>query len=104
MLVHQDAAQFGAPAGRILERGEDDRPLVDREREQLDVVLEGLLEPVCQLVGVGRAEGIGELRDRVDEPPGRRRASSGHAIDADGRVGCAPGCAPDVLSRHSRHS
>jgi hypothetical protein len=49
VLVHQDAAQLGEPVRRVVERGQDDRPLVDREREQLHLVVEGALEPVGEL-------------------------------------------------------
>ncbi len=44
MLVHQDAAQLGEALGRLLERGEDDRPLVERQGEQCDAVVERLLK------------------------------------------------------------
>lgn len=42
---------FGEPVRRVFELGEDDRPLVDRQGEQRHAVVEGLLEPVGELVG-----------------------------------------------------
>ena len=51
MLVHQHGPKLSEPFGRVFERGEDDRSLIDREREQLQVVGECLLEPVGELDG-----------------------------------------------------
>ena len=50
MLVHQHAAELGEPVRWVVERGEDDRPLVDHEAEQSDLVSQGALEPVGELV------------------------------------------------------
>jgi hypothetical protein len=43
MIGEQDGAQLRERLRRILERREHDRPLVDRPREQLDLIGEGAL-------------------------------------------------------------
>ena len=55
MLVHQDAALLGEAERRIFESGEDHGPLVNRQGEQRDAVIERLLEPLRQFVRVEAA-------------------------------------------------
>jgi hypothetical protein len=78
MLVEEHGAEFGEPVRRILERGQDDRALVDRERQQRHVAVEGTLEPIGELVGAERPNRAGAPRPRR-RALGRRRASSGEA-------------------------
>lgn len=42
VIGEKDASQLGQLLRQILERGEQERPLVEREREQLDLVVAGL--------------------------------------------------------------
>ena len=49
VLVHEHAAELGEPVRKIIERGQDDRPLVEREREQLHFVAQSPLEPLGEL-------------------------------------------------------
>ena len=54
LLVQQHGAQLGSPSGGSAERREDDRALVDRQREQLHVAVEGDVERVGERIGAGR--------------------------------------------------
>jgi hypothetical protein len=46
VFVEEDGAEFGEPVRWVVEGREDDRSLVDRQCEQLHVVVEGKFEPV----------------------------------------------------------
>jgi hypothetical protein len=65
MIGEEDGAELGRLLRRILERGEHERPLVQRQREQLHVGFERTLEPVGQVVGAGFTDEVGELVDGV---------------------------------------
>jgi hypothetical protein len=65
VLGQEHGPQLGEPLGWIVERAQDDRALVDREREQLHLVRNAMLEPVAQVVGAGSPAERGELIDRV---------------------------------------
>ena len=61
MIVDQHGPQFGQSFRRVFERGKDDRPLVDRERQQRHAVPDGNVQPVGQVVGSGSANQPGEV-------------------------------------------
>jgi hypothetical protein len=65
MLVHEHGSKFGELVRRVVERGKDDRPLVESVREQLHLVGAGALESVGQVVGAGSTDQRGELFDGV---------------------------------------
>ena len=65
LFVEEHGPQLGEPFGWILERGEDDRAFVDREREQRDAVVDGNLEPVRERIAAGRPDRVGEVRYRA---------------------------------------
>ena len=73
MLVHEYGPRLGKPLWRVFKLGEDDRPLVDREREQLHVVGEGTVEPVGQLVEVVRES---SRQARLRSPRSARRRTA----------------------------
>jgi hypothetical protein len=51
VLVQEHGAELGELPRRVFELGQDDRALVDRERNQLHLVGEGTLETIGQVVG-----------------------------------------------------
>ena len=65
VLVEEHRAELGEPVRWVFELAKDDRPLVDRQREQLHLVAQGTLEPVGQHVGAGCRDEVGELGDGV---------------------------------------
>jgi len=80
MLAYQDTAQLGEPFGRIVEGVKDPHPIVDGEREDLDLVAQRPLEDTCsRLVDVLPDE----LRVHWNPP----RASSGRSYVRVARKG-----------------
>lgn len=59
-FVQEHGAELGELVGRVFECAEDDRPLVDREREQLYIVVEGLFEPEGKVDGPCGSDDGGE--------------------------------------------
>jgi hypothetical protein len=73
VFVQEHSVEFGEPVRRILERPQDDRAFVDREREQLHLVGEGTVEPVGQLVEVVRES---SRQARLRSPRSARRRTA----------------------------
>jgi hypothetical protein len=65
VFVQEHGAKLGQLLGRILERREHKRALIECEREQLDLGFERTLKPVGQVVGAGVTDEVGELLDGV---------------------------------------
>jgi len=65
MVGEQDCPQFGQLLRRILERGEHDRLLIEREREQLHRVEGCSLEPIGQRVSPDMTDEARELWDGI---------------------------------------
>ena len=76
MFAQEHRAELAQPLRRMIERGQDDRPLVDRERKPCNLVGCGALEPDRQLVGAGPTNQRSEVFDGVVRGRGGRRASS----------------------------
>jgi hypothetical protein len=64
-LQKENGAKLGQVVGRVFELGKDDRPLIDREREQLQLVGKRTVEPVCKLHSADGADYARELRGRL---------------------------------------
>ena len=60
VFVQEHGPQLGELLRRILERGQDDRALIDRERQQRHTVGEGNLEPVGERILAGGPNRVGE--------------------------------------------
>ena len=65
MFVEEHGAKLGEPVGWVFERAQDDRALVDRQREQLHAVVEGTSSRSANVFGADRPHRVGELRDGV---------------------------------------
>ena len=74
VVGEQDGAQLGQLLRRILERREHERPLVERQREQLHFVGESAFEPVSENV-VDVTDEVGEVGDGVTGNGASRRSS-----------------------------
>ena len=46
VLPHQHGPRLGEAVRRVLQRGQDDRPLIDRRRKQLHLVAPSTLKPI----------------------------------------------------------
>ncbi len=75
MVGDENGTELGQLLPWVFERGGQERPLVQRQREQFHIVDEGLLEPVCQVVAAEVTNEADELGDGVVGEG--QRASSG---------------------------
>ena len=67
MVCEQHGSKLGELLRRILERREHDSPLVDRKREQLDVVVDARSSRSANSSAPVALKVVGELRDCVDK-------------------------------------
>ena len=75
MVGQKDGPELGQLLGRILERREHDRPLIERQRDQLHLGVEGAVEPVGQLLRAGVTK---EARELLDGPVGNGQPGEHH--------------------------
>ena len=97
----------------LCERRENDRPFVDRERQQRQATGEAALEPVGQVVGADSPDEGGECVDSsVGPPEGRQASSNGCLTEVTdlssaglGKPGSSAGSGVNwLLHRSGRHS
>lgn len=119
VLLNEHGAELSEVVGRVVERVEDDGPLVDRERKERDAVPDSLLKPDGEIVSAGgsnHADEVGDGRLRygyageyhgeeatragyTTVPAARARRSAIRAGGADGVVRAAARQQPERAER-----